>query len=135
MTTSSPPSSPSGQRVKVYRMQLDGIRFRGRHGASRAERDLPQDFVASVDLELPLQSFPKTDSLRGVYDYGRLAELVVDEGTRSSCKLLETLADKLLRRIFAESPAISATVKIRKFGPPTAVSVDSATIEVRGVRE
>ncbi len=142
MTTSTPPSSsaspPSSTanapRIETYRMQLDGIRFRGRHGASRAERGLPQDFMASVDIELPLNAFPRADSLRGVFDYGKLAELVVDEGTRSSYRLLETLADKLIRRIFNESPAISATVRIRKFGPPTPVSVDSATIELRAVR-
>ncbi len=81
--------------ITTYRMVLEGIRFRARHGVSKAERGLPQDFVATVEIELPLTAFPKTDSLRNVFDYGRLAEIVVEEGTRASHRLLETLADKL----------------------------------------
>lgn len=120
--------------ISTYRMHLDGIRFRGRHGASKAERDLLQDFVATLDVELPVSSLPKADSLRGVVDYGRLADIVASEGTSSSCRLLETLALKLIDRILLETPATAVTVKIKKFGPPTAVSVDASSIELRGER-
>lgn len=120
--------------IKNYRMVLDGIRFRARHGVSKAERGLPQDFVATVEIELPLSAFPKTDSLRNVFDYGRLAEIVVEEGTRESHRLLETLADKLVTRILDESPAVSVSLRIKKFGPPTAVSVDAASIELTAQR-
>lgn len=124
----------TGVTLQTYRMMLEGIRFRARHGVSDAERGLPQDFVATVELELPLAALPATDTLRGVYDYGHLAEIVVEEGTRTSCRLLETLAQHLIARILAESPAISVSVRIKKFGPPTPVSVDAASIELRGVR-
>jgi dihydroneopterin aldolase len=121
-------------QLRTYKLVLEGIRFRARHGASKAERGLPQDFVATVELELPMSALPKSDSLRGVYDYGRLAALVVDEGTKSSYRLLETLAQKLVDRIIEESPAVSVNVRIKKFGPPTPVSVDSASVELYGVR-
>lgn len=121
-------------RLKTYKMHLEGIRFRGRHGASKAERGLPQDFVANVDLELPLSALPRGDSLRNVYDYGKLSQLVVDLGTTTSFKLLETLAERLVTRILEESPALSVSVRIKKFGPPTPVSVDAASIELFGVR-
>lgn len=117
-----------------YLIILEGIRFRGRHGASRAERDLPQDFTATVEIELPTTALPRTDTRSRVYDYGKLAELVVDEGTRASYRLLETLAQRLIERILAESPAVMVTVRVKKFGPPTAVSVDAASIELRGRR-
>lgn len=120
--------------ITTYRMHVDGIRFRGRHGASKAERDLLQDFVASLDVELPVSALPKSDTLRGVVDYGKLADIVADEGTRSSCRLLETLALRLIDRILEETPARAITVRIKKFGPPTAVSVDSSSIELRGER-
>lgn len=121
-------------KIDTYRMNLEGIRFRGRHGASRAERDLPQDFVATIDVELPVSSLPMNDSYRNVTDYGRLAEIVADEGTKTSHRLLETLARKIVARILAESDALSVVVRVRKFGPPTPVSVDSAAIEIRGTR-
>lgn len=121
-------------RIETYHMRLEGIRFRGRHGASRAERGLLQDFVATVELELPPSSLPRNDSLKGVYDYGKLSDIVVAEGTESSHKLLETLAERLIDRILEASPAMSVTVRITKFGPPTAASVDAASIELTGSR-
>jgi dihydroneopterin aldolase len=64
-----------------------------------------------------------------------LASLIVAEGTRASYKLLETLAKRLLERVLDDTPALAATVRLRKFGPPTAVSVDTVAIELSGERE
>jgi dihydroneopterin aldolase len=120
--------------VDTYRIRLEGIRFRAKHGASRAERDLPQDFVVHLDVTLPVALLPRTDARARVFDYDRLASLVVDEGTRVSYKLLETLADRLIERVLADTPAISVTVQVKKFGPPTSASVDAVSVELCGHR-
>ncbi len=121
-------------KVESYRIRLEGIRFRARHGVSRAERDLPQDFVVHLEADLPVSSLPRTDSLARVFDYGKLAALVVDEGTRVSYKLLETLAERLIDRVLSETPAASVRVEVKKFGPPTSVSVDAVSVELVGRR-
>jgi len=121
--------------VTTYRMVLDGIRFRAKHGASRAERDLPQDFVVTLEVELPVASLPRSDSRAKVFDYGKLAALVVEEGTSASYRLLETLGQRLIERVFAETPALFVTLRVKKFGPPTPVSVDSASIELSSRRQ
>ena len=115
-----------------YRIRLDGIRFRARHGASDAERYLLQDFVVDLEVVLPLEELPDSDERRAVYDYDALATLVVDEGTSTSYKLLETLAKRLIDRIIASTPALAATVRIKKFGPPTTASVDTVAVEIHG---
>lgn len=115
-----------------YRIRLDGIRFRARHGASEAERYLLQDFVVDLEVGLPVSLLPESDDRSRVYDYDALASLVVEEGTRTSYKLLETLAARLLERILADTPASHATVRVRKFGPPTTASVDTVAVEVTG---
>jgi dihydroneopterin aldolase len=120
--------------ITTYRMVLEGIRFRAKHGASRAERDLPQDFVVNLEVELPVALLPRTDSLAKVFDYGKLATLIVEEGTRASYKLLEILGQRLVERVFEETPAVAVTIRIKKFGPPTAVSVDAASIELTSRR-
>lgn len=117
-----------------YSIRLDGIRFRARHGASDSERDLPQDFVADLEVVLPTALLPEADERHRVYDYDVLASLVVREGTGNSYRLLESLASRLLDRLFAETPALSVSVRLRKFGPPTAASVDSAAIELAAER-
>src|SRR5690606_23689999 len=113
-----------------YRIRLDGIRFRGRHGASDAERYLLQDFVVDLEVGLPAELLPETDDRSQVYDYDALASLVVEEGTTKSYKLLETLASRLLDRVLEDTPAVHATVRLRKFGPPTTASVDTVSVEL-----
>lgn len=120
--------------VETYRIRLDGIRFRARHGVSRAERGLPQDFVVNVEVGMPVGSLPRSDALAKVFDYDRLASLVVDEGTRVSYKLLETIGERLIARILADTPALSVSVQVKKFGPPTSVSVDSVAVELSATR-
>lgn len=120
--------------VETYRIRMEGIRFRARHGASRAERDLPQDFVVHLDVDLPVSLLPRSDSRARVFDYDQLASLVVDEGTRVSYKLLETLAERLIERVLGETPAIAVTVRVKKFGPPTSASVDAVAVELTGHR-
>ena len=120
--------------VDSYRIRLEGIRFRGRHGASRAERELPQDFVVDVSMDLPLVTLTASDSRARVFDYDILAKLVVEEGTRASYRLLETLAQRLIGRVLADTPALAVVVNVKKFGPPTTVSVDTAAIELRATR-
>src|SRR5262245_17652941 len=103
--------------IKTYRIRLEGIRFRARHGASRAERGLPQDFIVHLEVTLPIGLLPRSDSLARVFDYDKLASLVVDEGTRVSYKLLEVLGERVIARIFADTPAIGVTVQVKKFSP------------------
>ena len=120
--------------VETYRIRLEGIRFRARHGASRAERDLPQDFVVDLEVILPVTALPRSDSRARVFDYDQLATLVVDEGTRVSYKLLETLAERLIDRVLTDTPAVSVQVRVKKFGPPTLASVDAVSVELVGKR-
>jgi len=119
----------------TYRIRLEGIRFRGKHGVSRAERGLPQDFTVTLDVTLPVTLLPRSDALSRVFDYDRLASIVVDLGTSTSFKLLETFADRLIARVLAETPATAVTVQVKKFGPPTSVSVDAVAIELTGNRD
>lgn len=127
-----PRAMPSS--VETYRIRLEGIRFRARHGASRAERDLPQDFVVDLEVILPVTALPRSDSRARVFDYDQLATLVVDEGTRVSYKLLETLAERLIDRVLGDTPAVSVQVRVKKFGPPTLASVDAVSVELVGKR-
>lgn len=120
--------------VDRYRIELHGIRFRGRHGASRAERDLPQDFVVDLEAELPVEALPRSDLRSRVFDYDELSSIVVGVGTGSSFRLLETLASRVLEAVLERTPAVVVRVRVKKFGPPTTASVDSVSVELLGRR-
>jgi dihydroneopterin aldolase len=116
--------------TKEYRIRLDGVRFRSKHGASTSERRLPQDFVANVELSLPPEELPAGDDRRDVVDYDRIASAIEDEGTARSYRLLETLARRIVDRLFADSPATSVRIVITKARPPTSTSVEAAAVEL-----
>jgi dihydroneopterin aldolase len=121
--------------VQNYRIRLDGVRFRSKHGASASERRLPQDFVAHVELTLPASELPRGDERRDVIDYDRIASLIVEEGTARSCRLLETLARRIADRLFAEVPATTVKVAVTKPRPPTSTSVEAASVELTVARD
>jgi 7,8-dihydroneopterin aldolase/epimerase/oxygenase len=121
--------------VRDYRIRLEGIRFRSKHGASSSERRLPQDFVANVELSFPPTALPASDDRRDVVDYDKIASVIVEEATARSCRLLETLARRIVERIFAEFVASSVRVAITKSRPPTSISVESASVELLVLRE
>jgi dihydroneopterin aldolase len=116
--------------AKAYKISLRGVRFRARMGASRSERDIPQDVTVDVDLTLPYATMPASDNVRDVFDYDRVARLVVEEGTARQHRLIETYARRLLERLLEDTPATTLRVAVSKVRVPTTHSVDAVTIEL-----
>jgi dihydroneopterin aldolase len=120
--------------VTTYKIALKGVRFRARVGASRSERDLPQDVIVDVTLTLPYETMPQRDTVRDVFDYDGVARLVVEEGMARQHRLLETYTRLVLERILAETPATHVTVAVTKVRAPTTHSVDAVTVELSAER-
>ena len=56
--------------VTEYTLRLHSIRFRTNMGASRSEREIPQEILVDVELTLPVSALPKRDLRRDAVDYG-----------------------------------------------------------------
>jgi dihydroneopterin aldolase len=93
-------------------VELAGLRIFGHHGAYEEERELGQDFL--FDVELDVEERGATDVLADAVDYSDVARCVheISEGKRFN--LLEALAsavaDELMRRF---EPA-RVVVRVRK---------------------
>ena len=118
----------------TYKIALRGVRFRARVGASRSERDIPQDVVVDVALTLPYETMPKRDTVRDVFDYDKITRMIVEEGMARQHRLLETYTRSLLDRILTETPAIRVQVAVTKVRAPTTHSVDAVTVELTAER-
>src|SRR5215470_13555991 len=101
---------PAPRMVTEYTLRLHSIRFRTNMGASRSERSIPQEIVVDVELTLPVAALPKRDQRRDAVDYGVIADLVVEEGLAEPYHLLETYAQRLVKRLLAETPATQVKV-------------------------
>lgn len=117
-----------------YKIRLTGVRFRARHGVTDSERELPQDFLADVEITLPTAALPGTDQLRDVFDYDRFASLIVEVGTSQAFRLLESLGARVIERVLEATPATRVCVSITKLRPPTTSSVDAVSVELVGRR-
>ncbi len=113
-----------------YKIRLSGVRFRARHGVSDSERQLPQDFLADVEITLPTATLPTSDHLREVFDYDRFASLIVEVGTSQEFRLLESLGARVIERVLEATPATRVSVSITKLRPPTTSSVDAVSVEL-----
>jgi len=103
-------------------------------GASRSERDIPQEIVVDIELTLLVSALPKRDLRRDAVDYGVIADLVVREGQAAPYHLLETYAARLVERLLAETPALRVRASATKLRVPTTHSVDRAVVELVGTR-
>ena len=131
------PSSPSSPGVDAelaplpvshYAVKLRGIRFRAKHGVSKSERQLFQDFLVDVEVDLPAALLPVKDRIDEAFNYDRIASLVVEEGTAGSFRLLETVASRVVQRLLLDTKALRVVVSVGKTNPPTGASVEQATV-------
>ncbi len=123
-------ASPEAGSLPVahYSVKLKGIRFRAKHGVSKSERQLFQDFLVDVEVDLPAALLPTKDRIDEAFNYDRIANLVVAEGTVASFRLLETVASRVVQRLLRDTEAVRVVVSVSKTNPPTGASVEQATV-------
>lgn len=91
--------------VELDRIELTGLRARGRHGVLPAERELRQEFVVDVSLGLDTRPAARTDDLSRTVDYGALADRLVAVVQGEPVDLIETLAERLAQ-VCLEDPIV-----------------------------
>lgn len=91
--------------AELDRIELIGLRARGRHGVLPAERELGQEFVIDVSLGLDTRPAAQADDLSRTVDYGALADRLVAVAQGEPVDLLETLAERLAQ-VCLEDPIV-----------------------------
>jgi dihydroneopterin aldolase len=108
--------------VTTSRLFLTGIRASGHHGANRGERDLPQEFVVDLDVEVRVSA----DELSGTSDYRTLIQVAREVVVGRSFALLESLAEAVAAVVAHQTGVVRATAIVHK---PSA----SASNDVQGI--
>ncbi len=112
------------------RIQLSGLRVRGRHGVLPAERRDGQDFLVDVVLDVDLRPAAASDSLSATVDYGALAGRLAAVVAGEPVDLIETLADRLAD-VCLESPLVrSAEVTVHKPQAPIPLAFTDVSVTV-----
>jgi dihydroneopterin aldolase len=113
------------------RIELSGLRVRGRHGVFDFERRDGQDFVVDVVLELDVSVAAASDELADTVDYGMLAQGLARVVEGEPVKLLETLAERLVAVCLADERVAATTVTVHKPQAPISLAFADVAVTVR----
>ncbi|HJU57680.1 MAG TPA: dihydroneopterin aldolase [Actinomycetota bacterium] len=94
------------------RLFLTGITTQGRHGANPGEKDVPQDFVVDLDVEVDVGA----DRLASTADYRSLIRTARETVERGSFDLLESLAHAVATAVITTDGVVRANVVVHKPG-------------------
>ena len=116
-------------------IKVENIRIFAYHGCLTEETKIGSDYRVDLKVEANLQTSSKTDKLSDTVDYVFLNRIVKEEMAVAS-QLLETVAKRILNRIFNEDKIVKkATVLISKLNPPIGGDVERVTIKMTDKRK
>lgn len=111
-------------------IKLENVRVFAHHGCLKEETKIGSEYRIDLEIEASLRHSAKTDSLSDTVDYVLLNRIVREEMLKPS-HLLETVAKRILDRIFTEDDLVeNATVLVSKINPPIGGDVEMVTIKM-----
>lgn len=123
------PDSNAGDRI-----ELRGLRARGRHGVLPAETTLGQVFVVDLVLEADLAPAGRQDDLTLTVNYAEVAQQVHDLVTGPPVALIETLAEQIAAAVLTHPPVLAVEVTVHKPQAPVPVPFDDVAVRIRRTR-
>jgi dihydroneopterin aldolase len=120
--------------MNTDRIELTGLRARGRHGVLPAERELGQEFVVDVVLGLDLRPAAAKDDLSRTVNYGTLADRLVGVVEGDPVDLLETLAERLAGVCLDDPRVDQVQVTVHKPSAPIAHPFADVAVSIHRTR-
>lgn len=115
------------------RIVLEGMSFSGRHGVRPAEREHPQEFKVTIELEADLSEPGRTDRLEDTVDYTKVRAIARQAIEGEPAKLLETLATRIADGVLALPKVAVVTVRVAK-RPASMMPIDAAAVHIKRTR-
>ncbi|WP_296378147.1 dihydroneopterin aldolase [Winogradskyella sp.] len=111
-------------------IKVENIRIFAHHGCLAEETKIGSDYRVDLEVKVNLKKSAESDELKDTVDYVFLNKVVREEMAMPS-KLLETVAQRVLNRIFSEDKMVSkATICVSKINPPIGGDVEMVTIKM-----
>ena len=116
-------------------IKVENIRVYAYHGCLTEEGKIGSDYRVDLEVKANLKPSAETDELKDTVDYVFLNRIIKEEMHKPS-HLLETVAQRILRRIFNEDQFVKkATVWVSKLNPPIGGDVEKVTIKMTESRK
>lgn len=116
-------------------IKVENIKVFAYHGCLNEETKIGSDYRVDLVVIADLKTSSESDNLNDTVDYVLLNKIVKEEMNIPS-KLLETVAKRILNRIFKESDLVTkATISVSKINPPIGGDVGLVTIKMTEKRK
>jgi 7,8-dihydroneopterin aldolase/epimerase/oxygenase len=116
------------------RIELRGLRVRGRHGVFDHERVDGQDFVVDITVWIDLVDAADSDDLADTYDYGELAERAAAIVAGTARNLIETVAGEIAQDVMKDQRVHAVEVTVHKPQAPIPQAFDDVAVVARRSR-
>lgn len=118
----------------IGKICLEGLEFHAFHGVYPHERESGNWFEVDISVGTEIIQGAGRDDLSRTVNYETLYQLVKEEMEKPS-KLLETVGEKIVKRVLSEIPQVSEVkIKISKINPPIGGKCKKASVELFGKR-
>lgn len=115
-------------------IKLKNIRTFSYHGCLVEESKIGSDYSVDLEIKTDLRKSRHSDELEDTVDYVHLNKIVVEEMAIRS-KLLEHVAERIIKRTFDEIPEVSRIiVAVSKLNPPIGGDVETVTVQIEEYR-
>ena len=109
-------------------IKVENIRVFSYHGCLAEETKIGSEYRVDLTVKADLSASSISDNLNDTVDYVLLNKIVKEE-MAIAAKLLETVAKRILDRIFKESQLVDfAQVAVSKLNPPIGGDVEKVTL-------
>lgn len=109
---------------------IKGLKTKCIIGDYEWERKRPQAIVIDLEMEADLSEVCESDKMApGILDYNIVAKEVLKFVEKSSCRLIEALAENIARLALRKFPITSIIVRIAK--PAAIRAADAAIVEIQ----
>lgn len=116
-------------------IKVENIRLNAFHGCLKEETKIGGEYRVDLTVKANLQTSSHSDQLRDTVDYVLLNRIVKEEMAIPT-KLIETVAKRILIRVFLESSlVIKASVSVSKLNPPIGGDVEAVTVKMSEKRK
>jgi dihydroneopterin aldolase/2-amino-4-hydroxy-6-hydroxymethyldihydropteridine diphosphokinase len=117
------------------RIEIRGLRVRGRHGVLGTERRNGQDFLIDAVLGVDIRPAAADDDLSRTVDYGKLSERLAAIVAGEPVRLIETLAERLAQACLAEPAVHQVQITVHKPHAPIGIPFGDVLVTIsRGRR-
>ncbi|MHB8513074.1 MAG: dihydroneopterin aldolase [Actinomycetota bacterium] len=117
-------------------VEVRGLRVAGHHGVTEQERAHDQSFVVSLAVRIDTREAAAFDDLGATLDYADAVRMVTEVVSGESFQLIETLADRIARKLLSNKRVLDVWVRVAKPDAPLGGAVlDEVAVEISRSRD